>query len=544
MYTRFLSGHFVPSAIFWAMLWAMPSAVFCQGETPPAPPSAANAASPATTLLVPPSVIFKVESPEDQLEMIVRTSRILTTDLKIQQQQVSNPDVAEATPIAPNRIQVSAKAIGLAQINLWDENRKLYTVNIHVVGDARELAAMLRSAFPTAALKVTPVANAVMIGGFVDRQEQIARIIRVAEEYYPKVINNMSVGGSQQVLLHVKVMEVSRTKMRQLGFDWAKITGSNIVSSGPTGLLSDYNPTALTTPSNLFRTAAPSTLAFNVGNSTNAFYGVLEALREDNLTKIMSEPTLVTVNGQTSTFNVGGQIPVPEPQSLGTISIGWKDYGTQVIFVPVVIGNGKIRLEVHPTVSELDYTNSVTINNSVVPAIKTRNIQTSVEILAGQTLAIAGLVQSTTQATSTGLPWVSEVPIIGQLFRSEQETQNEVELLILVTPEFAEALNADQVPKCGPGMNTANPSDWELFMNGHLEVPACCPAGDGQTANAQNSVAKSAKGPPDANSQASAAGRNNQQTRNNPDTSVASASLDLQKGPPEFIGPVGYEVVK
>ena len=540
MYTRSFSRRFVLSAFFGAVLAAVPSVAFSQ-ETPPPPAAVTNAAPQIMNLLVPPSVIFKVQKPEDQLEMIVRTSRILMTDLKVQQQQVSNPEVVEVTPIAPNQIQVSAKAIGQTQINLWDENKKLYTVNIRVLGDARELAATLRATFPSAAIKVTPVGNAVMIEGFVDISSQIDRIIRVAEEYYPKVINNMSVGGSQQVLLHVKVMEVSRTKLRQCGFDWAKITGSNMVMSAPGGTLSDYN-TSTGAAGQLFRTTNPSTFAFGVANGSSGFYGVLQALREDNLLKIMSEPTLVTVNGQRSTFNVGGQIPVPEPQSLGTISIAWKDYGTQVDFVPIVIGNGKIRLEVHPRVSELDTTNSVTINGSVVPAIKTRDVKTSVEMQAGQTLAIAGLVQSRIQATTIGLPWVGEVPIIGALFRNVLESRNEVELLMLVTPEFVEGLNADQVPKCGPGQNTTSPSDWELFMNGHLEVPACCPDGDNRVANQQNCV-KNTNDPAVANSQA-VIRRNNRQGRDNQSLSSAADSQDTQKGPPEFIGPVGYEVVK
>ena len=122
------------------------------------------------------------------------------------------------TPLSPNQIQISAKATGVTQVNLWDENKKLYTIDVLVVGDARELAMVLRSTFPNGALKVMPVANSVMISGFVDKNEHIDRIIRIAEEYYPKVINNMTVGGVQQVLLHVKVMEVSRTKLRELGF--------------------------------------------------------------------------------------------------------------------------------------------------------------------------------------------------------------------------------------------------------------------------------------------------------------------------------------
>jgi pilus assembly protein CpaC len=158
-----------------------------------------------------PSVVFKVRGPSERMEMTVHTSRILTMDQKIPQAQVNNPDILELTPLSPTQIQVSAKTAGVTQINLWGEDQKLYTVDVIVFGDARELEMLLRSAFPTAALKVTPVANAVMISGFVDQPERIERIIRIAEEYYPKVINNMNVGGCQQVLLRVRVMEVSRT---------------------------------------------------------------------------------------------------------------------------------------------------------------------------------------------------------------------------------------------------------------------------------------------------------------------------------------------
>jgi pilus assembly protein CpaC len=526
-----LARRFALPALCGALLALAPAALF--GQAPLIKTQAANAESPSTAnLLIPPSVFFKVENPEDKLEMIVGTSRILMTKLKIQQQQVDKSDIVEITPLSPNQIQIAAKAVGIVRVNLWDENKKIYTIDIRVVGDARNLAATLQAAFPSAALKVTPVANAVMIEGFVDRPEQIDRIIRVAEEYYPKVINNMSVGGSQQVLLHVKVMEVSRTKLRELGIDWAKITGTNTVVSGPSGLLTDYT-SSVGSGGGVYRSASPSTFAFNVGDSANSFLMVMNALREDNLMKIMSEPTLVTVNGQRSTFNVGGQMPVPEPQSLGTISISWKNYGTQIDFIPIVLGNGKIRLQVHPTISSLDSTTAVTISGTTVKGLKSRDVQTSVEMEAGQTLAIAGLVESTIQASTSGLPWISEVPILGVLFRQELEQRNEVELLIMVTPEFAEGLNADQVPKCGPGQNTTTPSDWELFMNGHLEVPACCPDGDARVANQDNCVKKS-----------SGTSQNNQQQRNNPNAAVASNANDQQKGPPEFVGPVGYEVVK
>ena len=352
MYTQSLLRLLAPLAA----LGLLSSAVFAQ--QPSAPSAMTQQPSAPPVVLEKPSLIYKVQSPSERLEMTAHSSRILTMDQKIPQAQVNNPDVLELTPLSPNQIQIAAKAAGVTQVNLWDENKKLYTIDVIVFGDVRELTMVLRSAFPNAALKVVPVANAVMISGFVDQPEHIDRIVRIAEEYYPKVINNMAVGGVQQVLLHVKVMEVSRTKLRQLGFDWAKITGGNMLVSSPSGLIAQPasptlpagipNTNTLPPLSTVTNSPIASTFGFNVMSGSSAFFGVLEALRQDGLMKIMSEPTLVTVSGRAASFNSGGEIPVPEPQSLGTISISWKKYGTQIDFVPIVLGNGKIRLELRP----------------------------------------------------------------------------------------------------------------------------------------------------------------------------------------------------
>ena len=420
------------------------------------------------------SIIYKVQSSSERMEMTVHSSRILTMDQKIPQAQVNNPDILELTPLSPEQIQVSAKAAGVTQINLWGEDKKLFTIDVIVYGDVKELEMMLRSTFPNAALKVVPVSNSVLISGYVDKAEHIDRIVRIAEEYYPKVINNMTVGGCQQVLLHVKVMEVSRTKMRRLGIDWAQVSGSNMFTSTPIGLLSDSGAKDyIAPPGLLFRTTTPATMAINVVSGNNAFYGILDAMRQDNLLKVSSEPTLVTVSGRAASFNSGGEIAIPVAQSLGTISMEWKTYGTTVNFVPIVLGNGNIRLEVRPEVSELDSSQSQIINGTIVPGIKTRKADTGVEMQAGQTLAIAGLVQSRVESTKFGVPWIMDVPYIGAAFRKVKEESNEVELLILVTPELVEAMDASEVPPCGPGMQTTSPSDWELYMKGNLEVPKC-----------------------------------------------------------------------
>ncbi len=504
--------------------------------------------------LAKPSVMFKIQSQNERMDITVRTSRILTMDQKIAQAQVSNPDTLELTPLSPNQIQVSAKATGVTQINLWGEDKKLYTIDVIVIGDSRELEMVLRSTFPSAALKIMPVSNAVLISGFVEQPEMIDRIVRVAEEYYPKVINNMTVGGVQQVLLHVKVMEVSRTKLRKLGFDFAKVTGSSVVTSTPAGLLTN----AIDTTSTLrpaFAGATNSTFMFGIVNGSSAFFGVLEALRQDNLVKILSEPTLTTVSGRAASFNSGGEIPVPVPQSLGTISIEWKVYGTQIDFVPIVLGNGKIRLEVRPRVSELDDSRSILINGTTVPGIKSRQADTGVEMQAGQTLAMAGLVQTYIESYNGGLPWISEVPYLGAAFRKTKEQKNEVELLMLVTPQLVEAMDPNEVPPCGPGTQTTSPSDWELFMRGHLEVPKCCPAGPNGPC-AQNGGRPTQ--PPEGLIQGpgekvptpqpmDGARSSNPSNRYNPTkagASVGATPTMAPDGSPGFIGPVGYDDVK
>jgi pilus assembly protein CpaC len=514
-----------------------------------------------------PSIVYKVQSPNERLEMTVHSSRILTLDQKIPQAQVNNPDLLDLTPLSPYQIQVSAKATGVTQINLWGEDQKLFCIDVLIYGDAKELEMILRSTFPNAALKVVPVSSSVLISGFVDKPEHIDRITTIAEQYYPKVINNMTVGGCQQVLLHVKVMEVSRTKLRRLGFDFAKFTGPNYVGSGVAGLLMSSLDTSQSLATAV-QSGAPNTFAFGVVNGNNAFFGVLDALRQDNLLKIMADPTLVTVSGRAASFNSGGEFPTPVPQSLGTISIEWKKYGTQIDFVPIVLGNGNIRLEVRPRVSELDYANGVTINGSVVPGLKSRDADTGVEMMAGQTLAIAGLVQTRLESQNRGLPWISEVPYLGVPFRKVHETSNEVELLMLVTPELVEAMDANEVPQCGPGMQTTSPSDWELFMKGYLEVPNCCPANGQCQTNGSNPAepppdgmiltpgekvptplpADAAGGPTHRGSNTSAmpshSRPHSRQTRPNPNSSTADSASQARNSPPGFIGPVGYDVVK
>ncbi len=418
---------------------------------------------------------FRVVDRSERLEMVVNTSRILEMAFKVPRMLVNNTDIIAATPLSPSEVQISALKPGFTHLNLWDEQNQVHTVDVLVVGDARELAALLQAQFPDASLKVTPLANNVVVSGYAPSADMVQRIIRIAQDYYPEVINNITVGGAQQVMLKVKVYEVSRTKLRKLGFDWANFTGNDGIVQNASGLVQGFSLLDGTIAS-----ASGTTVAFSILDGAESFFGFMEALRQYNLVKVLAEPNLVAVSGRPAQFNVGGEFPILIPQSLGTVTIEFRQFGTRVDFVPIVLGNGFLRLEVRPEVSEIDPTRSVNIGSISVPGLRTRSVDTAVELRAGQTLAIAGLIQTRIEAQNRGLPWLSDMPWVGAIFRRVEDTQNEIELLVLVTPEFVEAVDAQDSAIVFPGQLTMSPTDWQLYAKGLIEVPRCVDEGPWQ----------------------------------------------------------------
>jgi pilus assembly protein CpaC len=425
------------------------------------------------------SLTFKVQAAAERLEMVVNTSRIMEMPFKVPRVFVANPDIVSAKPLSPTQIQLSAVKPGVTQVNVWDEEDKITTVDIVVYGDARELELLLRSEFPDSQLKIRPLASSVYISGFVPKQEQVGQIVRMAEDYYPKVINNLTVGGVQQILLNVRVMEVSRTKLRQMGIDWSALNQNFFVTQRVSGVISNID-TNTGLPITLPVNAVGDSVRFGVIGSTS-FFGFLDLLRENDLAKLMAEPKLTTISGRAATFNVGGQVPIPIAQSLGTVTVQYKDFGTQIDFIPIALGNGNIRLEVRPDVTEVDP--SLRDATTGVPGFRRRYADTAVEMRAGQTMAIAGLIYQRTDTFNRGIPWLADLPWVGAAFRKTRELVNEVELVITVTPEFVDGMDCEEAPQFGPGQNTMSPNDVELYWRGYIEKPNCtgttpfCPSG-------------------------------------------------------------------
>ncbi len=439
----------------WKWSWALAASLLLTPSALPAQ-TAGNGA-----------IIQQISAPSERVDLYVNTSKLLRLQKPIPKAIVQNPDIVELLPRGPSELQIMGKKEGFTMITLFDTDNKTYAVDVLVGKDGRELATRLKQQFPNATLAVHPLSNKVILRGVVDDPVDVGHIEAIAKDYYPDVINRVTVGGVQQVLLHVKIMEVSRTKLRRLGVDWAYLN-RNIPVQSVSGLLAAAGVTSS------LATSGAETFKFGLVANGSPFHSIIEALRQNNLAKVLAEPNLVTVSGRPAQFLSGGEFPILVPQSLGTVSIEYKKFGTQVDFVPIVLANGHIRLEVRPQVSEIDPARSVTVGGLTVPGLRKREVDTGVELRAGQTLAIAGLVQTRTESETRGIPWLMDLPYVGVPFRRVENEENEIELLILVTPELVQGMEQCEVPPCGPGLFTTNPDDCELGFRAYMEVPKCC----------------------------------------------------------------------
>lgn len=412
----------------------------------------------------------KIANAVERMELIVKTSRILSLGDRIPRFQVHNEEVLGATPVSENQIQIFAKNPGTTQVNLWDTEDKLYTIDVTIVADAREVEGILNSQLPLASLKVTPINESAIVSGYVTSVDDVDRAVAIIEQFYKVVINNIEVVGVQQVLLHTKIMEVSRTKLRQLGIDWSLSQSNFSVLNGPSEILN--------VPAGLQEGAANTVGFVPFGGATNFRMGIgsefasfVEALDEQKLVKLLAEPTVVATHGRPARFTVGGRVPNVIPGANGQLQVSYEDYGTSIDFLPFVVGPGRIRLEVRPEVSEPDPSRAITINNTNVQAFTARYVETAVEMQAGQTFALAGLLQTRVDSVIKRTPFLGHLPYIGALFRNSQDQHNEIELLIMVTPELVDAMDPHEVPRSGPGMNSDLPDEHEFYINGHIEVP-------------------------------------------------------------------------
>ncbi|HEX8199540.1 MAG TPA: pilus assembly protein CpaC, partial [Isosphaeraceae bacterium] len=293
-----------------------------------------------------------------------------------------------------------------------------------------------------------------------------------------RVVNLIRVPGVQQVLLKVRVAELNRTALRQIGANFLGVipqTGAIVGTQigGPVGATS-----TISGGGGLVGTAqagvAPSTTVFGIFQDAN-FEFTLNALRRNAMMRILAEPNLVALSGHPATFLAGGEFPVPVPQAGAggaspTVTVQFREFGVRLGFLPIVLDGEVIRLAVAPEVSAIDFGISTTLvaGGSPVPGLSTRRAQTTVELRQGQTLAIAGLLQLSLDGSTTRIPGLGDLPILGPFFSNTTSGRVEKELVVLVTPYLVAPMNADQVPP-GPGDEVKEPNDLEFYFLNRIE---------------------------------------------------------------------------
>ncbi|MGH6967758.1 MAG: type II and III secretion system protein family protein [Stellaceae bacterium] len=395
---------------------------------------------------------------------------------------VADPSIADIQVKSPTIIYLVGKAAGTTTLFALDkQDNVLINSPITVHADAADLQRALDQLVPGSRVQVRPVDNSIVLQGDITSPAQGADIQQIAARYVPdpkQLVDEMKLVAPNQINLHVRVVEISRTALKELGVTWntAATTISNTARQA--GVLApEYSFTGTGTPASTIGATAANTLSFlyAFGAHTN-INATLDALETQGLATVLAEPNLTAVSGQKASFLAGGEFPVPVPQS-GTggsavVTIDYKKFGVSLSFIATILNDGRIDLHVAPEVSQIDNTTAIQVAGVSVPGLSTRRAETTVDLGSGQTFAIGGLIQNNVNQNINKIPWLGDVPILGQLFRSEAFQRNESELVILVTPYVVKPVNG---PMATPLDGFQTPTDADMIFNDQMNRPQTQP---------------------------------------------------------------------
>jgi pilus assembly protein CpaC len=379
---------------------------------------------------------------------------------------------------------VLGKKTGTTSLTLYDKTNRLIAVVDIVVGpDVMTLKHQLADLLPGDEIGVRMSSDSVILEGTVPDAVSADRAVQIADTYAPgKVVNLLSLGSAQQVMLEVRFAEVNRSALDQIGLNWGvNETGGafrGVIGSG-SSLSSPVNPT---TGAPGAASLAHGAIVGSFGIVTRAFraFGenfnvTLDALEQKGAVRTLAEPTLVALSGETASFLAGGEFPIPVAQGSGgtgggstAITIQFKPFGVSLAFTPTVLADGVINLVIAPEVSSIDPTASISVNNITIPGLQTRRAKTTVELRDGESFAMAGLIRKDFQDTIRQVPLLGSIPIIGALFRSTGFQHQETELVIIVTPRLVRPVPAGSLKS--PTDRILPPNEADLLINGRTDT--------------------------------------------------------------------------
>jgi pilus assembly protein CpaC len=421
----------------------------------------------------------------EEVKVYAGKSRVVKAPWPVKRVAVTDPKIADVQILTPRQVLLQGKKPGRTDLVMWSAGEDIQTSNVAVLLDIQALQEQLRKLFPNTTLSISQSDDVIIATGSLSSTTQVERLHNFLDSQKIKFVDMTDLAGVQQVMLQVRVAEVSRTALRTLGIN-AFHTGNDFFGGSTVGASAGgaINPISIGPVSGTpARHGVP--FVFNadvaVSPSITLFAGFpevdlqlfLQALAENQYLRILAEPTLIALSGKEATFLAGGEFPIPVVQGTTTgggtsISIEYREFGVGLTFRPIVQGDGTIQLWVLQEVSELTDTGAVELQGFRVPGLITRRTSTTVELKSRQSFAIAGLISRTTTARASRVPGLGDMPVLGALFRSVRYTSGETELVVLVTAAVVEPLSAQTRPP-SPGMSHLAPNDWELYALGRIE---------------------------------------------------------------------------
>jgi pilus assembly protein CpaC len=373
------------------------------------------------------------------------TSAVLVTPLQISRVSMADPEIAEAVVMTPRELLINGKTVGTTTFVVWDSRgtRRMYMVE--VTADAEGVGRHLRRLYPDEDIEVSATGNTLILAGTVSSALVARRARELAERSGADVIDDLQTPAPAQILLQVRFAEVSQTALRRLGNQLIEVLN-------PHALDDDGDWRGLTDSDGL--------MELSLINSDAHLRAVIRALKESGDFKSLAEPNLLALDGKEASFLAGGEFPYPTVQGSGAqgrdaITIEWREFGVRLNFTPTVTNIGNIHLAMAPEVSSLDFAQGLMVSGFQIPTVLTRRAFTEVELREGQHLAIAGLMDRTMQEKVSKLPFLGDIPILGALFRTENERQELTELLVIVSPRIIQPTNQ------APELPTGEPATWD-----------------------------------------------------------------------------------
>ncbi len=396
-------------------------------------------------------LIPKIIEP-NKIEIIAGKSIVMKLQNPVKEKikiSIGSEAIADFRVLSSSEIYIKGITAGLTNIMLWQEGDLTAIYDIEVKFDVSRLKKELYQVLPDEQdIKVRATNKTITLLGKVSSAANLSQALAIAAAYAPeeKINNLVTVGGTHQVMLEVKIAEMSRSVGRNLGINL--------------GVLTEMGDTTVEILSSFTSFSLPSaTAAFAGSDGDTSWSGVINALKQNGAIKILAEPNLIALSGQTASFLAGGQFPYPVPNRDGIPGVEFKDFGIGLSFTPNVLSQDSINIKVNSSVSSLDLDN----NYGGVPGLSKRDTSTTVDLADGQSFVIAGLLSETITENFEKFPFLGDIPFLGTLFRSSAFRKNETELVVIVTPRLVKPVNKATQP--APTDYYGEPDDTEFYFN-------------------------------------------------------------------------------